>query len=279
MIYFLYIAARDIRDITELIAVAVLIETPGVFIAVAFTLLALFVVSTGLGNIIRMSVPYLWIFLSLYGFVLLLILISEEYEWGQLLPIMGDGAGIVLQSALLETLEFPFGETIVFLAAAGAALTGMKAGKTAAAALAAGGFLLAFSSVIQLISLGESTKARTYFPMASAARNVSIGTFIERVEILFVFILLLAIVLKVSLFLYAALQGTKYILSNVSGMQMLVPFAIVACMQALLISPDAAVHFRQGIRIIPMILHIPMQIGIPAALFLALLLRRKVAHS
>ncbi|PAD24859.1 hypothetical protein CHH62_14790 [Niallia circulans] len=63
--------------------------------------------------------------------------------------------------------------------------------KSVLASVAVSGLLLTIATLIITLSLGINTSSRATFPLLSTTRFISIGEFIERIDALTVFIIIL----------------------------------------------------------------------------------------
>lgn len=274
VIYFLYIGSRDVRDLSELINNAILIETPSLIVALSFVALLAYIVWNGMGNLPRMSVIFFGLFAMGFVATVCLFFMSGKYDWSNIRPVLGDGVGPVLKPVFLQIIEFPFGETIVLMTVPG--IFNGKIGKTgvwtAMGAALAGGMVLSIASIMEIVTMGVPVLSRATFPFLSSARNVSFGFFIERIEIIAVFIFILAVTLKAVLLFYAALRGSESF-SGCSVRSLTIPLAIVLCFNSLFVSRNIGEHFQEGLALVPVYIHLPMQILFPLGMLVAL--RRK----
>jgi spore germination protein KB len=114
IICFLYISCRVIRDFGELMATAILPNTPIEMMSLTFCLLMGYIMYLGIEVLARTSevfTPYL------FGFLLLLAIFlfaSGSVELKNVQPILGEGIMPVIKTAFTELVFFPFGEMIAF---------------------------------------------------------------------------------------------------------------------------------------------------------------------
>jgi spore germination protein KB len=261
ILYFFYIAARVLRDFGELMVSTIYSETPIEFIHITIMLLIIYILYLGievLGRTSEIFIPYIAFFVF---FVTLGIQFSGELDLSQLNPILGDGFKPVMQAIFPKLLGFPFGELITFTLI----LPLVKARKIktiSAIAVFLSGMLLVLTTIIQLATLGENIRRRSNYPLLSAAREISLLNFIERVDILIVFIVLFGIIVKVSIFFYGGLLGLEQIF-QIPYRQFLIPMALVITFFSIHIGENFAEHIIEGLDIVPLYMHLPMQFGIP----------------
>ncbi|GAE34264.1 GerAB/ArcD/ProY family transporter [Halalkalibacter akibai] len=273
-LYFLYIASRNIRDFGELMKVTILPFTPLEVIAIAMMVVVMYTVYLGFETLARVTEiisPYIVVILLLIG---VLLFISGELRMDHLLPVLGDGFGPILQALFPTLITFPYGEVIVFTVFMTSTSNFSYAGKVGAIAIMLAGILITYSNIIQITGLGVDLKIRTLFPLMTAAREIKLMDFFERVDILVVFILMCGIFIKVSVFFYAGLKGLEYVF-NIPYRSLIIPVTALIPFFAVINSNNVVEHFEEGLVIVPYILHLPLQFGIPFVLFVILFIKKK----
>ena len=104
-------------------------------------------------------------------------------------------------------LSFPFGELVVFTVILASVNKLGKGKKISLIAVLTTGIILSISTLLVIITVGADVFHYSNFPMLSAARLVSIGHFIERIDVIVVFIMTLGVITKVSVYIYCGLKG------------------------------------------------------------------------
>ncbi|WP_077210847.1 GerAB/ArcD/ProY family transporter [Bacillus dakarensis] len=263
VLYFFYIASRVLRDFCELIITVIFKRTPIETIAITMMLVIVYMLYLGLevlGRTSEVFIPYVFSFIIFIG---LGTLFSGEMEFKNLQPILADGIGPIAKAIFPQLLTFPFGEMIAFMMIIPYLTKFKKAGKVSIAAVAISGLMIIYASVIQITTLGLNMWERSSFPLLSAAREISLLAFIERVDLIIVFIVMYGIIVKVSVFFYGGLKGIEVII-NKPYRTLVFPLGMVISYFSIQISDTFAEHIEEGIMVIPMFLHLPFQLFIPA---------------
>lgn len=272
--YFFYIATRVLRDFGELLVTTIYRATPIEVIVIILMLVIAFILRHGIEVLARSSeifIPYILVFLLFIGVG---IWVSGELDLTHLEPILGDGIKPLRQAVFPDLIGFPFGETIVFTMLFSALTFNKKTSRVLMATVGFSGLTLVYTSIIQIGALGESIRSRSSFPLLTAAREISLLNFIERVDLLIVFLVLFGILVKVALFFYGGLKGLEHLL-NIPYRKFVWPVALQIAFFSVIISGNYAEHLQEGLEIIPFYFHMPMQIGIPAAVLPILLWKQK----
>jgi spore germination protein KB len=270
ILYFIYIASRVLRDFCELITSVIFEETPIEFISITMVIVIVYMLYLGLevmGRTSEIFIPYIFSFIIIIGIA---VFISGEMEFYNLFPVLGDGIKPVLKAVFPQLLTFPFGEIIAFMLIIPYTTEFKKSRKTILLAIVASGLILIYNAVLQITTLGVQTRARTNFPLLSSAREIALLDFIERVDLIVVFIVMFGIIVKVSVFFYGALKGLE-LLSKRPYRMHVVPLGTIIAFLSVKISDNFSEHIEEGLIVVPLMLHIPFQFILPLMLLPILL--------
>lgn len=273
ILYFFYIAARVLRDFCELITTVIFENTPIEVIAFTMMIVISYMLYLGLevfGRTGEIFIPYVFTFIILIG---LAILFSGEMEFKNLLPVLAEGFVPIMKHLFPGLITFPFGELITFMVIMPYVTHFKKVGKVSMLTVFISGLVIIYATIIEIATLGVNQLSRTVFPLLSAAREISLLEFIERVDLVIVFIVMFGIITKVGVFFYGGLKGIEYVM-NQPYRYFVVPMAAIICYCSIQISGDYAEHIEEGLRFIPRYMHLPLQIFFP--FFMAPLLIWKV---
>ena len=81
------------------------------------------------------------------------------------------------------------------------------------------------------------------FPLLSAARLVSIGHFLERMDVIVVFIMTLGVITKGSVYIYCGLKGMEYIF-RLPYRYFTVPISMLVSCFSILVTVNYGDHFK-----------------------------------
>lgn len=260
--YFLYIAARVLRDFCELMTTVIFETTPIEVVSITMMIVCVYMLYLGLevfGRTAEIFIPYLFAFIILIG---LAILFSGEMDLKNLLPILPEGVKPIIHHIFPKLLTFPFGEVIAFMVILPYVSPQKKVGKVSVMAVLASGLVISYKRFIEIATLGKNQLDRTVFPLLSAAREVKLLEFIERVDLVIVFIVMFGIITKVSVFFYGSLKGIEHIVNKPYRL-FVFPLATIISYCSIQISANFAEHIKEGISFIPQYMHIPFQIIFP----------------
>ncbi|MED3793189.1 GerAB/ArcD/ProY family transporter [Niallia alba] len=271
--YFIYISSRVIRDFGELITSAILPATPIEFTILMLMLVIGYILYLGievLGRTAEIFSPYMFVFILL---LFIFLYAGEKINLTNVQPILSSGIKPILKSAIPSIIAFPYGELIAFTVIF-AHIGDFKITRRVCLISVFVASLILLSSVFLIIAtLGENTATRANFPLLIAARLVSIGEFLERIDVLVVFIMMLGILIKSSVFLYGGLKGIEYIF-KIPYRYFAMPVSCIVAMFSIFITLDFSDHLVEGLNVDLFILHVPLEFMIPISITSIVLVKK-----
>jgi spore germination protein KB len=271
--YFFFLSCIILRDFAELISSAVLPVTPIEVIVLTFMVVIAYIVYLGLevlGRVTEIFTPYL------LGFIIILAIFligSGEIELHNVEPVLGDGLKPVVKTIFPSLISFPFGELVVFTVILSSVTEFKKCKKVSLiSVLVAGGFLV-LASLLMLFTLGADVMQNANFPLLSAAKRVSIGHFIERIDAIVVFIMMLGILVKSAVYLYGGLKGLEYVF-KVPYRYFVFPISMIVAIFSTLASANFA-KFLDWQVTLTHYLNPPIQLAIPSVIMAILIWKTK----
>jgi spore germination protein KB len=271
--YFFLIASFVLRDFGELMVSTIYSRTPIEFIHITMILLVLYLVILGLEVLARsveIFTPYAMLFLIFLGVG---VLFSGVIKLENLSPILQDGVMQVIKPAMIELLHFPFLEFIAFMVIIPYVSKFQLAAKVSIAAYLVSGIFLVYSSLLQVTTLGV-LKSRVNFPLLSVARQISLLNFIERVDLLIVFIMMLGIIVKVSVLFYGGLKGLEH-LFKIPYRSFGFPMAMLIALFSILIAEDYPTYIEKGLIVITYYFQSFLHLVVPLTLFIVGFFKKK----
>jgi spore germination protein KB len=204
--YAFHLGALVIRNFTEFIHVISLPETPKCITALFMILMCIWAAKAGvetMGRWTLFTLPTVMLFI-----IIVTLLLTPQFHFENLKPFLNKGLSPVLDSAF-SVFSFPFAELVIFLSV----FCHLKEKSTKAIfkaflwSLLIGGGVLILVSVRTLITLGVHNVSILYFASYASVRLISIGGFLERIEVTVSIVFLLGGFIKISICLYTACKG------------------------------------------------------------------------
>jgi spore germination protein KB len=277
MLYFLYLASRVLRDFGSLLLSAVFVQTPIIVVNTLMVATIVYVLKLGFevlartGEIFFGLVALVWITLTV------LVLSADLMEYNYLLPIFGDGVISVLKAAFPVTPTFPFGEMIVFtmLLPYLKVKNKNKALKVGLLGMGVSGIVLSTTIAMDIAVLGGHVATHVYFPLLAAVAKINLGEFIQRLDALVVFTLIIGGFFKVAVFLYVSVKAAQDVFGVKEETTIIGPIGVVVILSSIAIASNYVEHINEGLNVVPQFIHIPFQVVLPAIFIIVFLIRRK----
>ncbi|MEW9700530.1 GerAB/ArcD/ProY family transporter [Paenibacillus sp. SI8] len=246
IIFFIYGAARDLRDGGEFLQTAMYDQTPLFALNALMIVTITYVLYSGIEVFARTGEIFFMIMIGLGVIGVLLILFSNIMDTTNLQPVFGSGWDSILHAAYPQMFMFPFGETICFTMIF-PYVNKLAAGiKTGTAAIVFSGVILCLISLVEVSVLGVSIVARTTFPLLTTVSKVNIANFLQRLDMIVVLALIIGDFFKVALFFIAAALGTARLFRLPKYQDALLPIAIVILLCSMFIASNFPQHLAQG---------------------------------
>ena len=263
ILYFSYLAARVLRDFGEMLTSFAYPETPLFITNALLMIVIIYTVRKGIEVLARAGelLFILIYFLILSGFIL--IVFSDLIDLNHLRPVFEEGFWPVLKTAFTQTLFFPFGEVIVFTMIFPYLNNPKKAKITGILALGLSGINLAIEMAINIAALGVDLTSRSQYPLLTTIQTIQVADFLERLDVYFMLGTIISGFVKISIFFYAAVIGTSSLFKIKESSHLAYVIGLTILFLSLTIASNNVTHLREGVEIVPMMLHLPFQVIIP----------------
>ncbi|WP_408007677.1 GerAB/ArcD/ProY family transporter [Pseudalkalibacillus sp. A8] len=273
--YFLYLSARVLRDFGSMLLTVAYHETPHFIVNLLLILLIIYTVYQGIEVMARTGELLFVILyvLAVSGFIL--IVSSGLIDLSNLKPVLEDGFLPIVKVAITQTIYVPFGEAIAFSVILPYLNNPKKAKKVGIFALCLSGINLMIVMVMNISVLGVNLTKRSQFPLLTTIQSIQIADFLERLDVFFMLALIIGIFIKISIFFYAAVIGMGDLFKVTKVKQLIYPLGLVVLLLSNSIASNISEHIKEGLVIVPIILHFPFQILFPLLLLLIVYLKKR----
>lgn len=272
-VYFAYEASRNLRDLAELAAFALLNRTP-LFV---ITLLAILVIGNsaryGARIALQLCLALLPIVIISYSALILAIIGKGMLSFEYMLPVLEQGMGPVLQAAVPEIISFPFAQTLLFLVYFPLISNTKKLRKSFFLTYGIVALFLTIVNQINVLVLGPTLAEMMTFPLLEVVQLIELAEVFERMDVLFVLVLFIGLGFKVLFFYVGAVTGISEI-SGTGYKRWVIPVGLFIFASSLT-SPNFSHHMWVGIDVVLNQVYPYIQMAIPIFLFLVMLFRRK----
>ncbi|KIL48223.1 GerAB/ArcD/ProY family transporter [Jeotgalibacillus soli] len=266
ILYFMYLAARVLRDFGEMLLTFAYEDTP-LFIANALLIIVIvYTVRKGIEVIARTG-ELLFVLAGLLAISgLILIIASGVIDTANLKPVLEKGLGALLKTTATQTLYVPFGEVVVFAMILPYLNKSEKAKRAGLLALTLSGVTLALVAAINISVLGVSLLSRSQFPLLSSIQMIQIAGFLERLDVYFMLTLIIGGFCKIGIYTYVAIIGTADLFNIKESSQLSFPIGLIILLLSIIIASNFSEHIQEGLQIVTLYILFPMQVIIPVLL-------------
>jgi spore germination protein KB len=244
--FFVYNAARNLREAGDLLVTSIYDETPLFVIHAAMIAAMIYVLQKGIEVFFRLAQFYIFVILAVGIISYTSVLFSGDLHFKNILPISGEGWGAVFQAAYPSILLFPFGEIFCFTTVLPHLSDKRLAGRTGVIAILFSGVALALTHAIELLILGKSIYIRSTFSLLTAISMVDIANFLQRLDALAMLTLIICVFFKMSMYGYAAMAIMADLLGLTENRKLAYPVGIVILFMSIFSAWSFPEHTQEG---------------------------------
>lgn len=277
IIYFIYIASRVLRDIEEILINSAYYKTSITVVGICMMFTLIYTVNFGFEVFARVAC----ICFLLIGLILLMInimfIITDLIHIENLKPILADGWKPIIK-ALPLNVTVPYGELITLSMIFPYINKQTKILKTGMMAVLCAGIYFTLNIFLLICVLGTDVLSRSSFPALKAASFIDIAGFIQRLDSVVIILVVFLGFIKITMFFFCAVIGMSTLFKIKSSALSNYLVGGMILITSIMIAPSYQNHLDEGLKIVPYLLHIPLQIVIPLLLLLTVLIKGKIKN-
>ncbi|WP_160677673.1 GerAB/ArcD/ProY family transporter [Clostridium sp. C8-1-8] len=277
--YYIYIANRIINDFRIIIRSTALQKTPDIMVILIMTIPAIYcaylgIEAMGRGAVILNAITFTTIILiTLFAFL------NKLPKMERLLPVLEYGWEPIIKLLFPLAITVPYGETITFLNIYPNVLESEinKVRKLSFISNIIAGNALAFASIMSIATISATIVEISVFPILKSIGVIQIGTFIQRLDVFAILLLMLGGFYKILIFFYCSVEMTMttFKLDNRYRNLVVITLGIIVVFISYMLKSNPVQHFHVGLDIVPIYIHVPLQFVVPIFLLIIVLRRNK----
>ncbi|MEW5552873.1 GerAB/ArcD/ProY family transporter [Peribacillus frigoritolerans] len=268
ILYFIYLAARVLRDFGETLLTFAYPHIPLFVANAAFILVVVYTVRKGVEVLTRSGELFFVLENLLLMTFFLLIVASGMIHLNNLKPVIEMSVTEMVKMAFTKTIFFPFGEIISFLMIFPYLNEPKRLKKIGISSIAAAGIFLAIIMAMNIAVLGVDLTTRSQYPLLSLIQSIEVAGFLERLDVYFLFLLMIGGFIKISVFTYVAVTGTANVFNVKQPSRLAYPVGFVILLSSIIIASSFTEHMHEGLGAVPIYIHLPFQVIIPLLLLI-----------
>lgn len=274
LLYFIYIASRDVRDFVDLLSAAAYDVTPMFALAVFMLIAVSYTIYLGIEVFGRTAFLFFLICCGLFLLIVVLAVFSQMSDSRRMLPVLGEGWHPVMKALFPTSITFPYGEMIVMTMFLPYLNRTFKAVPICSGAIVFSAIMLCIVTFVNISVLGIEIASRATFPLFTSLSRLRLAEFIQRLDAIVLFLLIITSFFKIGTFMFASILAASDLFRVKNYRTLITPIGLIILFTTLTVSGSLTEHLQEGLKIVPYYLHLPLQFAIPAGLLLIGLMRR-----
>jgi spore germination protein KB len=228
--YFLYYCGANVREFLEMLKAFILPYTPPSIILFAFLSVVALIAFYGLEAVSRLA--YICFLPVIGGLLIILVLASPHYQTDLFKPYLGHGLGKTLIIGIFRSSAY---SEVIILAIIINSIHGLKNLKKAGIiSLILSGLTISLTMFCYIITFGYSVGSENVSGVYLMSRIIYFTRFFQRIESVFLFLLVISSVVMISVVFYIALSIYCKTFSISNHRPLILPFLFLVFMIALL---------------------------------------------
>jgi spore germination protein KB len=272
-IMYLYLTGRIIADIRDMVSTTILPGTPLIIIAGVFTIIIAYCCYGGIEIIARMGEFIFPIVVIMFLTEAILLLGSGVLHLHHMQPVLEKGWEPVWKVVYPGGITQTFGETMTLAMFWPDVKNQGKITKITVLATLLSGFIISSFDFLAILVYGELF-SRFIYPLYTLLSVISVGNFIENLQMFGVLYIFATALIKSVLNLLTALQGIQQLTKMKDYRILIIPAAVVVLTLGLTMSKNIAEHiYFQHYKILVPYIWVPMILVLPVMLLIVTWIR------
>ncbi|CAN7189018.1 endospore germination permease [Paenibacillus sp. LjRoot153] len=270
----LYVVGRIIADIRDMVSSTVLFNTPLIIIAGVFVIIIAYCVYGGIEIVSRLGEMFLPIVLIMFCIEVILLFSSDVMHINNLLPMFEKGWAPVWKVVYPSGITQSFGETLVFAMFWPETKRPEKVMKLTVLATLLSGIMISSFDVLALLVFGGMFSGFLY-PLYTLLSLISIGNFIENLQMIGVLYFFMTALLKSVVHMLAAVKGIQQLTNMKDYRVLVIPACAIALFLGMTMSKNISEHvYRHHFEILVPYVWVPLLLVLPTILLIVTWLRQ-----
>lgn len=274
IMYFIHMAARDLRDYGDLLTTSLFDKTPLFIIHVMMILSMVYILYLGIEVLGRMA-EVLFVMIFFLGFLgIVSVLLSGKVNISHLFPILEYGWKPVIITAVPYLFSFPWTEMLAFTLVLPYLNNSSSVKKVGTLAIILSAIILSLTAILNISVLNVDGFTRSNFPLFETIRRVRLMEFIERLDPIVLLTLIIGGFFKIIIFFYAGIIGISDLFNVKNHQTLIFPVGLIILLASLTVAGNFSEHIKIGQKLLPPYVHVPFSAVIPLLLLIVALIRR-----
>ncbi len=272
---FIYTGSRIIADLEHLIPETLLPKTPPVIFLSLFLLLIAYSLFHGIEVIGRLAGLLMPIILLMFTIELFVALGMKDHQFSNILPIAGEGWGLILKSVWPTGVTQSFGEVLVMGMIWPLVKNSNKVLKVTLLSTIVTGVFLVIADILAIIILDNVIFERAIYPLFIMLKQIGFEGFIENLDVFAVIYFIVTSYFKVFIYSFAAIRSIQILTLMQSSRIFILPVCGLQLFVGMTMTDNVIEHIMGvHMKILSPYVWVPMLFVLPGVLLLFTLLKQ-----
>lgn len=251
-------------------------ETPTMAIALLFIIIIMYAAYLGIETFARSAEILFPLFVSI--FIFFVVCISPQITFENIQPVLEATKSSMFYSIIRFMSIFSFPLIVLLMLYPAAVNVQQSAQKGFYIGTILGGFVLVTLIVLSILVLGPENTASRTFPSYALAQRISIGNFLQRIEIIMAFMWISSIYIRTFMYFYATVVGLAQILKIKDHRPLIIPMGLIVIGLSQIVHPNIVHSNKYNNEIWPIFSFI-ITILLPILLLIVAIIRNRKAKA
>ncbi len=211
-------------------------ETPTLAFALLFSIIIMYAAYLGLETFARSAEILFPMFILI--FIFFIICITPQIKFENIQPIMEVSKTSMFYSIIRFMSVFSFSLVMLLMIYPASVNVQQSSKKGFYIGTILGGFVLVTLITLCILVLGAANTASRTFPSYALAQRISIGNFLQRIEIIMAFMWITSIFIRTFMYFYTTVVGIAQIMKLKDHRPLILPMGIIMIGLSQIIHPD-----------------------------------------
>ncbi|WP_291759844.1 GerAB/ArcD/ProY family transporter [Lysinibacillus sp. UBA5990] len=211
-------------------------ETPTMAFALLFIIIIMYATYLGIENFARSAEILFPMFVLI--FIFFVVSITPQIKFENIQPIMEASKTSILYSIIRFISVFSFSLVMLLMIYPASVNVQQSSKKGFYIGMLLGGFVLVTLITLSILVLGPANTASRSFPSYALAQRISIGNFLQRIEIIMAFMWIVSIFIRTFMYFYTTVVGIAQIMKLKDHRPLILPMGIIMVGLSQIVHPD-----------------------------------------
>ncbi|WP_186321211.1 endospore germination permease [Lysinibacillus fusiformis] len=211
-------------------------ETPTMAFALLFIIIIMYATYLGIENFARSAEILFPMFVLI--FIFFVVSITPQIKFENIQPIMEASKTSILYSIIRFISVFSFSLVMLLMIYPASVNVQQSSKKGFYIGMLLGGVVLVTLITLSILVLGPANTASRTFPSYALAQRISIGNFLQRIEIIMAFMWIVSIFIRTFMYFYTTVVGIAQIMKLKDHRPLILPMGIIMVGLSQIVHPD-----------------------------------------